>query len=114
MSVIASLTLNQYILNNLYWLEFNNFKCNKFDLQATCSLYWSFLNFNKTFFLDFIDIVKEYDGQLEENPKLFKSEKTGRGPLDEKWIENLDKDRASDGKMCAYKLCKVFLIAFMK
>uniref|UniRef100_A0A183BU11 DDHD domain-containing protein n=1 Tax=Globodera pallida TaxID=36090 RepID=A0A183BU11_GLOPA len=40
-----------------------------------------------------------------KDPKLFKSAKTSRGPLGEKWAEEF----VRDGKpiMCAYKLCKV-------
>ncbi|XP_066591659.1 protein retinal degeneration B isoform X3 [Prorops nasuta] len=69
--------------------------------------------------VDIIDIVKDQlsgtDYVKEEDPKLFVSEKTGRGPLSETWLEdywNDVKDRPQptpSGKslMCAYKLCRV-------
>jgi len=41
----------------------------------------------------------------EEDPKIFKSIKTGRGPLNECWIENCISNKLP--LMCAYKLCKV-------
>ncbi|XP_041423433.1 membrane-associated phosphatidylinositol transfer protein 2 isoform X7 [Xenopus laevis] len=61
--------------------------------------------------LDPIDIVKDpippHEYKPEEDPKLYKSTKTKRGPLSEDWIED---HRDNIGKypiMCAYKLCKV-------
>ncbi|KYN14107.1 Protein retinal degeneration B [Trachymyrmex cornetzi] len=67
--------------------------------------------------VDIIDIVKDQpygaDYVREEDPKLYVSEKTGRGPLEDTWLE----DYWADGKqqptpsgkslMCAYKLCRV-------
>jgi transposase len=58
--------------------------------------------------VDVIDIVKDQlwgsDYVEEEDPKTFVSEKTGRGPLGEDWIETGFKE---DKIMCAYKLCRV-------
>ncbi|XP_041436289.1 membrane-associated phosphatidylinositol transfer protein 2 isoform X2 [Xenopus laevis] len=61
--------------------------------------------------LDPIDIVKDqippHEYKPEEDPKLYKSTKTKRGPLSDDWIED---HRNKIGKypiMCAYKLCKV-------
>uniref|UniRef100_A0A8D0H343 Phosphatidylinositol transfer protein membrane associated 2 n=1 Tax=Sphenodon punctatus TaxID=8508 RepID=A0A8D0H343_SPHPU len=62
--------------------------------------------------LDPIDIVKDpippHEYKSEEDPKLYKSVKTKRGPLSEDWIEEY---KNNPGKypviMCAYKLCKV-------
>ena len=51
--------------------------------------------------------VKDY--KMEEDPKLFKSSKTGRGPLSSNWVEEL-RNNAKENKinyMCAYKICKV-------
>ncbi|OXB57446.1 hypothetical protein ASZ78_010161 [Callipepla squamata] len=57
--------------------------------------------------LDTIDIVRDPispgEYKPEEDPKLYRSAKTGRGPLGENWLE-----AAGGGPlMCAYKLCKV-------
>jgi len=68
--------------------------------------------------LDYMDIVTDQissgDYQREEDPRLFCSEKTGRGPLSETWREDYARTiRESCGGpcdlalMCAYKLCKV-------
>lgn len=59
--------------------------------------------------IDFIDIVKDSvppnEYRTEEDPKLFHSIKTQRGPLSDNWIEEY-KQRLFP-IMCAYKLCKV-------
>jgi hypothetical protein len=58
--------------------------------------------------IDIIDIVKDQlygaDYVEAEDPKIFVSEKTGRGPLDEDWIESSYQAKKI---MCAYKLCRV-------
>lgn len=58
---------------------------------------------------DIIDIVKDpvppNEYRTEEDPKLFQSVKTHRGPLSENWIEEYKKRLLPI--MCAYKLCKV-------
>ncbi|XP_074774423.1 membrane-associated phosphatidylinositol transfer protein 1 isoform X2 [Athene noctua] len=57
--------------------------------------------------LDTIDIVRDPispgEYKPEEDPKLYHSAKTGRGPLGDDWLEVF----ASGPLMCAYKLCKV-------
>ncbi|XP_078515415.1 membrane-associated phosphatidylinositol transfer protein 1 isoform X1 [Lissotriton helveticus] len=57
--------------------------------------------------VDTIDIVRDAismgEYKMEEDPKLYRSVKTGRGPLGEDWIEEF----AHHAIMCAYKLCKV-------
>ncbi|XP_058512913.1 membrane-associated phosphatidylinositol transfer protein 2 isoform X2 [Ochotona princeps] len=59
--------------------------------------------------IDFIDIVKDpvppNEYKTEEDPKLFQSAKTQRGPLSDNWIEEYKKQVFP--LMCAYKLCKV-------
>ncbi|XP_007448738.1 PREDICTED: membrane-associated phosphatidylinositol transfer protein 2 isoform X1 [Lipotes vexillifer] len=59
--------------------------------------------------IDFIDIVKDSvppnEYKTEEDPKLFHSTKTQRGPLSENWIEEYKQQVFPI--MCAYKLCKV-------
>nr|XP_058896620.1 membrane-associated phosphatidylinositol transfer protein 2 isoform X2 [Kogia breviceps] len=59
--------------------------------------------------IDFIDIVKDpvppNEYKTEEDPKLFHSTKTQRGPLSENWIE--EHKQQAFPIMCAYKLCKV-------
>lgn len=59
--------------------------------------------------IDFIDIVKDpvppNEYKTEEDPKLFHSTKTQRGPLSENWIE--EHRQQAFPIMCAYKLCKV-------
>ncbi|KAG8232022.1 hypothetical protein J437_LFUL012046 [Ladona fulva] len=69
--------------------------------------------------VDLIDVVKDQlygaDYVKEEDPKLFISQKTMRGPLTETWLEDYwndvkgKKQPTASGKslMCAYKLCKV-------
>ncbi|NXH73396.1 PITM1 protein, partial [Hydrobates tethys] len=57
--------------------------------------------------LDTIDIVRDPispgEYKPEEDPKLYHSAKTGRGPLGDDWLEVA----AGGPLMCAYKLCKV-------
>lgn len=49
------------------------------------------------------DPISPGEYKPEEDPKLYRSAKTGRGPLGDNWLE-----AASSGPlMCAYKLCKV-------
>lgn len=59
--------------------------------------------------VDPIDIVKDYiaphEYLAEEDPKLYQSVKTKRGPLSEDWIEEINQSQTP--VMCAYKLCKV-------
>ncbi|XP_039307344.1 protein retinal degeneration B isoform X3 [Solenopsis invicta] len=69
--------------------------------------------------VDLIDIVKDQpygaDYVKEEDPKLYVSEKTKRGPLEDTWLEDYWADvegkqqPTPSGKslMCAYKLCRV-------
>ncbi|XP_037609179.1 membrane-associated phosphatidylinositol transfer protein 2-like isoform X1 [Sebastes umbrosus] len=61
--------------------------------------------------VDPIDIVKDYipphEYLVEEDPKLYQSVKTKRGPLSDDWIEEINQDPAESAVMCAYKLCKV-------
>uniref|UniRef100_A0A3B4VNY3 Phosphatidylinositol transfer protein membrane associated 2 n=1 Tax=Seriola dumerili TaxID=41447 RepID=A0A3B4VNY3_SERDU len=61
--------------------------------------------------VDPIDIVKDYiaphEYLVEEDPKLYQSVKTKRGPLTEDWIEEINQDPGQNPVMCAYKLCKV-------
>uniref|UniRef100_UPI00358EA2A1 membrane-associated phosphatidylinositol transfer protein 2-like isoform X1 n=2 Tax=Myxine glutinosa TaxID=7769 RepID=UPI00358EA2A1 len=56
--------------------------------------------------VDVIDIVRDllppHEYQVDEDPRLYCSTKTGRGPLSDNWISNEPKPI-----MCAYKLCKV-------
>ncbi|XP_031303878.1 membrane-associated phosphatidylinositol transfer protein 1 isoform X1 [Camelus dromedarius] len=58
--------------------------------------------------LDTIDIVRDAvapgEYKAEEDPRLYRSAKTGRGPLTDDWARTA----AQTGPlMCAYKLCKV-------
>ncbi|XP_039218661.1 membrane-associated phosphatidylinositol transfer protein 2 isoform X4 [Crotalus tigris] len=61
--------------------------------------------------LDPIDIVKDpvppHEYKSEEDPKIFKSAKTARGPLPEDWIKEHKNKPGEYPIMCAYKLCKV-------
>ncbi|XP_071449416.1 protein retinal degeneration B [Hetaerina americana] len=69
--------------------------------------------------VDLIDVVKDQlygaDYVKEEDPKLYISQKTNRGPLVETWLDDYwndvkgKKQPTLNGKslMCAYKLCKV-------
>ena len=63
---------------------------------------------------DYIDIVKDPissgDYRKDEDPKIFKSKKTGRGPLNDNWREEYTRAAKSDPNkkiMTAYKLCRV-------
>ncbi|XP_035247620.1 membrane-associated phosphatidylinositol transfer protein 2-like isoform X4 [Anguilla anguilla] len=61
--------------------------------------------------LDPIDIVKDpiapHEYLAEEDPRLYRSLKTKRGPLTDDWIQDYDNDPGKIPIMCAYKLCKV-------
>lgn len=67
--------------------------------------------------VDHIDVVKDQDQNYvaEEDPTVFVSEKTRRGPLDSNWVQEYSDACVGQamptpqGKaiMCAYKLCKV-------
>ncbi|XP_074546948.1 membrane-associated phosphatidylinositol transfer protein 2-like isoform X2 [Halichoeres trimaculatus] len=61
--------------------------------------------------IDPIDIVKDYiaphEYLVEEDPKLYQSVKTRRGPLSDDWIEEINQSPGRCPVMCAYKLCKV-------
>ena len=56
-----------------------------------------------------------YEDADKDDPTLYMSTKTGRGPLNEDWIEDYSRDcegfpqptKNGRGIMCAYKLCKV-------
>ncbi|XP_057674636.1 membrane-associated phosphatidylinositol transfer protein 2 isoform X2 [Corythoichthys intestinalis] len=61
--------------------------------------------------VDPIDIVKDYiaphEYLAEEDPRLYRSLKTRRGPLSEDWIQEITRSPGDRSVMCAYKLCKV-------
>uniref|UniRef100_A0A8C6TFA0 Phosphatidylinositol transfer protein membrane associated 2 n=1 Tax=Neogobius melanostomus TaxID=47308 RepID=A0A8C6TFA0_9GOBI len=61
--------------------------------------------------IDPIDIVKDYiaphEYLVEEDPRLYQSIKTKRGPLSEDWILEINQNPSQRPVMCAYKLCKV-------
>ncbi|TRY94012.1 hypothetical protein DNTS_032826, partial [Danionella cerebrum] len=62
--------------------------------------------------VDPIDIVKDliapHEYLVEEDPRLYRSTLTQRGPLSEDWIQEIrNAPEASVPVMCAYKLCKV-------
>jgi membrane-associated phosphatidylinositol transfer protein len=69
--------------------------------------------------IDYIDIVTDAisssEYSREEDPRVFKSDKTGRGPLTDSWREeyaNMVKQNGGGVNggvaiMCAYKLCRV-------
>lgn len=64
-----------------------------------------------SFSLDPIDIVTDpipaHEYKAEEDPRLYKSLKTQRGPLRDDWIEEYNNNPGKTPIMCAYKLCKV-------
>ncbi|XP_066509616.1 membrane-associated phosphatidylinositol transfer protein 2-like isoform X4 [Hoplias malabaricus] len=61
--------------------------------------------------VDPIDIVKDpippHEYKAEEDPRIYRSVKTSRGPLNDDWIEEFVNDPSKSPIMCAYKLCKV-------
>ncbi|XP_061189651.1 protein retinal degeneration B-like isoform X2 [Saccostrea echinata] len=65
--------------------------------------------------IDYLDIVKDPissgDYKKEEDPKIYKSQKTGRGPLTDNWRAEYAREAKLPGNnkciMTAYKLCRV-------
>ncbi|KAK6029546.1 DDHD domain protein, partial [Ostertagia ostertagi] len=56
--------------------------------------------------MDFVkDPISSNDYCPEEDPKLYRSQKTGRGPLNEDWVNECV--RTGKPVMCAYKMCRV-------
>uniref|UniRef100_A0A8C5B1Q5 Phosphatidylinositol transfer protein membrane associated 2 n=1 Tax=Gadus morhua TaxID=8049 RepID=A0A8C5B1Q5_GADMO len=53
------------------------------------------------------DYVPPHEYLVEEDPKLYQSVKTRRGPLSDEWIEEINQNPGQNPVMCAYKLCKV-------
>uniref|UniRef100_A0A4W5JNL4 Phosphatidylinositol transfer protein N-terminal domain-containing protein n=1 Tax=Hucho hucho TaxID=62062 RepID=A0A4W5JNL4_9TELE len=53
------------------------------------------------------DYIAPHEYLVEEDPKLYLSEKTKRGPLTDDWIELINQNPTQNTVMCAYKLCKV-------
>ncbi|KAJ8395628.1 hypothetical protein AAFF_G00031090 [Aldrovandia affinis] len=54
-----------------------------------------------------MDPIAPHEYLAEEDPKLYKSVKTNRGPLTDDWIEEFASNHSKMPIMCAYKLCKV-------
>lgn len=63
------------------------------------------------FISDLIDpIIEEVlptDYLVEEDPLLYKSKKTNRGPMPSNWLDLYQSDNPPSSVMCAYKLIKV-------
>ncbi|XP_055327532.1 protein retinal degeneration B-like [Paramacrobiotus metropolitanus] len=61
--------------------------------------------------VDLVDVVKDpmpaHEYLKEEDPKVFVSEKTKRGPLSVQWLEEYVSNPRKGPIMCAYKLCRV-------
>ncbi|XP_043968634.1 membrane-associated phosphatidylinositol transfer protein 2-like isoform X3 [Gambusia affinis] len=61
--------------------------------------------------IDVINIVTDpippHEYISDEDPKLYTSAKTQRGPLQDDWIEEYNNNPGKTPIMCAYKLCKV-------
>uniref|UniRef100_A0A915D705 LNS2/PITP domain-containing protein n=1 Tax=Ditylenchus dipsaci TaxID=166011 RepID=A0A915D705_9BILA len=56
--------------------------------------------------MDFVkDPISNHDYCAEEDPKVYQSKKTGRGPLNDGWVEQHLKENKP--VMCAYKICRV-------
>lgn len=56
------------------------------------------------------DPISSGDYKREEDPKIFQSKKTSRGPLTENWREEYSRATKTDPDkkiMTAYKLCRV-------
>jgi predicted GTPase len=61
------------------------------------------------------DPVTGNDYRREEDPRIFKSDKTDRGPLGDNWRDEYSQSVKQNGGgvaggvalMCAYKLCRV-------
>jgi len=71
----------------------------------------------RTRVVDLIDVVKDQHQNFveEEDPTVYVSEKTGRGPLQQDWVQDFSSacvgqtmpTPGGQAIMCAYKLCKV-------
>ena len=67
------------------------------------------------FILDLLDVVQDIpstDANTEEDPRVYVSKKTGRGPLLNNWIATdvngqFIPQNGCTNVMCAYKLCRV-------
>ena len=61
--------------------------------------------------LDYIDPIKDNfppkDYKKEEDPRIFVSSKTKRGPLSDDWLDAYKDGSNTAPVMCAYKLIKV-------
>lgn len=79
------------------------------DIYISLAFVWFIMIFSPL--ADPIDIVKDYipphEYLAEEDPKLYQSVKTKRGPLSDDWIEEINQNHGESPVMCAYKLCKV-------
>ena len=73
-------------------------------------------NFSNLFLIDYLDIVKDPissgDYKKEEDPKIYQSKTTKRGPLNDNWRQEYceackDNKDKSKKMMTAYKLCRV-------
>ena len=75
-------------------------------------LLWGWAKF---FFILKLKANTSYDDAERDDPTIYTSEKTGRGPLNEDWIEEYWSEckgmeqptKNGYAIMCAYKLCKV-------
>ncbi len=68
-------------------------------------IFWEKIYFSSVEFLDIVQSQPLADISTE-NPGIFHSEKTGRGPLPLDWFEQLKKTSRKETIMCAYKLCR--------
>ena len=59
--------------------------------------------------VEYLDIVQSQPlpDQPAENPGSFHSNRTGRGPLQADWFEQVKQTARKETIMCAYKLCRV-------
>jgi hypothetical protein len=105
---LASNKLN-YKLFSFYFILFILQKFFSF-LFVSCLRYSLF-----SLCLDYIDIVNDQinanEYKSDEDPALFVSSKTSRGPLCSEWLDELKENSRLNNKpceyMCAYKLCRI-------
>uniref|UniRef100_A0A8C6PYN1 Phosphatidylinositol transfer protein membrane associated 2 n=1 Tax=Nothobranchius furzeri TaxID=105023 RepID=A0A8C6PYN1_NOTFU len=92
-----------------YWLLYENyFGGDLKQWRKTFSFVEKLLLFTSTYQIDIVaDPIPTHEYKAEEDPRLYKSVKTQRGPLRDDWIEEYKNNPGKTPIMCAYKLCKV-------
>lgn len=82
--------------------------CTAIKTPGYISHYFLHMNYLLSDPIDIVtDPIPPHEYKAEEDPRLYKSVKTQRGPLQDDWIEEYNNNPGKTPIMCAYKLCKV-------